>query len=81
MSGMPVAATGSKSGHYLYDPDAWARVSSGPIIGFYRSRMHSLFGAGFGNPALNALTMRSEQERRNAGSARGGGSRSAPSVT
>jgi hypothetical protein len=64
----PVGLFG-KSDFYLYDLDAWAMVSSGPIIGSYRSRMYSLFGTPFEDPALNALTMRSEYERRNAGSA------------
>jgi hypothetical protein len=56
-----------QSGYYLYDLDAWAMVSSGPIIGPYRSRSYSLFGAGLDDPALNALTMRSEYLRSNAG--------------
>lgn len=33
-----------KSDFYPYDLDAWAMVSSGPIIGSYRSRMYSLLG-------------------------------------
>ena len=48
------------SGSYLYDLDAWAMVSSGPVIGTYRARPYSLFGSGLDNPPLNALTMRSE---------------------
>jgi hypothetical protein len=56
-----------QSGYYLYDLDSWATVSSGPIIGPYRSRSYSLFGAGLNDPALNALTMRSESLRSNSG--------------
>ena len=50
-------------GYYLYDLDAWAMVSSGPVIGTYRARPYSLFGSGLDNPPLNALTMRSEDLR------------------
>jgi hypothetical protein len=56
----------AKSGYYLYDLDAWAMVSSGPIIGPLRGRPYSLFGAGFDEPALNRWTMRSESLQRNA---------------
>jgi hypothetical protein len=56
-----------QSGYYLYDLDAWAMVSSGPIIGPYRSRSYSLFGGGLDDPALNALTMGSEYLRSNPG--------------
>jgi hypothetical protein len=56
----------TESGYYLYDLDAWAMVSSGPIIGPMRGRPYSLFGAGFDDPALNRWTMRSESLRRNA---------------
>jgi hypothetical protein len=55
-----------QSGYYLYDLDAWAMVSSGPIIGPLRGRPYSLFGAGFDEPALNRWTMRSESLQRNA---------------
>jgi hypothetical protein len=68
-----------KSDFYLYDLDAWTMVSSGPVIGSYRSRMYSLFGTPFQDPALNVLTMRSEYERRHGGSA--GGSRPSWSYT
>jgi hypothetical protein len=57
-----------KAGYYLYDLDAWAMVSSGPIIGPLRSRSYSLFGSGFDHAALNPLTMRSEYLRGNASS-------------
>jgi hypothetical protein len=56
----------AQSGYYLYDLDAWAMVSSGPIIGPLRGRPYSLFGVGFDDPALNRWTMRSETLRRNA---------------
>jgi hypothetical protein len=56
----------AQSGYYLYDLDAWAMVSSGPIIGPLRGRPYSLFGAGFDYPALNRWTMSSESLRRNA---------------
>ena len=52
-----------KAGYYLYDLDAWAVVSSGPIIGPYRVRPYSLFGSGVDNEVLNPLTMRSEYQR------------------
>jgi hypothetical protein len=52
-----------KAGYYLYDLDAWAMVSSGPIIGPLRSRSYSLFGSSFDHAALNSLTMRSEYLR------------------
>jgi hypothetical protein len=55
-----------ESGYYLYDLDAWAMVSSGPIIGPLRGRPYSLFGAGFDDPTLNRWTIRSESLRRNA---------------
>jgi hypothetical protein len=57
-----------KAGYYLYDLDAWAMVSSGPIIGPYRSRSYSLFGSGFDDTSLNRLTMGSEYLRANASS-------------
>jgi hypothetical protein len=57
-----------KAGIYLYDFDAWAMVSSGPIIGPLRNRSYSLFGPGFTQAALNPLTMRSESLRDNTGS-------------
>jgi hypothetical protein len=53
------------SDFYLFDLDPWAMVSSGPVIGAYRGRPYSLFGSGLDNPALNALTMRSEYLRSN----------------
>ena len=52
-----------RAGYYLYDLDAWAMVSSGPIIGPYRGRPFSLFGSGFDATALNRWTMRSESLR------------------
>jgi hypothetical protein len=60
-----------QSGYYLYDLNAWTMVSSGPIIGPYRNRSYSLFGSGLDNPALNALTMRSEYLRSNVSIASG----------
>lgn len=81
ISDMAVAATAArprdpievfgKAGYYLYDLDAWAMVSSGPIIGPYRNRSYSLFGSGFNDATLNSLTMRSEYERRNVSDASG----------
>jgi hypothetical protein len=65
---LPLTFDAAGVGFHPYDLDTWARVSSGPIIGSYRSRMYSLFATPFGDPALNALTMRSEDQRRNAGS-------------
>jgi hypothetical protein len=62
-----------QSGYHLYDLDAWTMVSSGPIIGPYRNRAYSLFGSGLDNPALNALTMRSEYLRSNLRTASGSG--------
>ncbi len=57
-----------KAGYYLYDLDAWAMVSSGPVIGPFRARSYSLFGPGFDHAALNRLTMRSEYLRGDASS-------------
>jgi hypothetical protein len=64
----PIRVSGP-AGYYLYDFDAWAMVSSGPIIGPYRSRAYSLFGSGFDAAALNRWTMRSESLRAVASSA------------
>jgi hypothetical protein len=58
----PIVVFG-QAGYYLYGVDAWAMVSSGPIIGPYRSRSYSLFGSGFDHAALNRWTMRSEALR------------------
>jgi hypothetical protein len=66
----PVEVFG-RAGYYLYDLDAWAMVSSGPIIGPYRSRTYSLFGSDLNGAALNPLTMRSEGQRRSASPASG----------
>jgi hypothetical protein len=55
-----------KAGYYLYDVDAWAMVSTGPIIGPLRQRSYSLFRSDSNNVALNPLTMGSEYLRREA---------------
>jgi hypothetical protein len=56
------------AGYYLYDLDAWAMVVTGRVIGPYRSRAYSLFGAGFDAAPLNRWIMRSELLRANANS-------------
>jgi hypothetical protein len=43
-----------------------ATQSAAPIMGPYRSRSDSLFGSGFIEASLNPLTLRSENESRNA---------------